>query len=125
MKRCFDGWDPRNPGGDDESVKEESSGDGPPRGGEIRRDLRLILLYCDLGIIEGLVHWIGLGSTSVAHRVMLSVRTLLHSLSANPCDSKKRRMRGLSHSSTSSRTGTSTLRASSLSTVRRAICVMY
>ena len=56
--------------------------------------------------------------------VSRSVRTLSHSWIRNPRRSKKVRMWAASQPTISSSTGTSTLSASSLSTVRRAICAM-
>src|SRR5208282_3842171 len=56
-------------------------------------------------------------------RVRTSVRIRAHSCTRKPCDSKKRRICGCVQCATSSRIGTSTLSALSLSTVRRAIWV--
>src|SRR5277367_7098071 len=70
-------------------------------------------------------YWTACNSAPMGHKVMLSVRTLFHSLIAKPFASKKRRIFTLSHSRTSSRIGIRTLSESSLNTVRRAIWVMY
>src|SRR5205807_1272769 len=57
--------------------------------------------------------------------VTQSARTLSHPWINKPCVSKKARMREESQSTISSRMGTSTLKASSLRTVRLAISEMY
>jgi hypothetical protein len=56
-------------------------------------------------------------------KVSVSVRTLSQSWTIKPCASKNSRMRNESHPTISSRIGTSTLSASSLSKVRVAIWV--
>src|ERR1019366_4960258 len=73
-----------------------------------------------VGMDQGLAHacpqtaadWLAV-SGPVGQRVMVSVRTFSHSRREKPLAAKKVRIRALFHPSTSSRTGTSTLSASS------------
>src|ERR1022692_1474807 len=76
------------------------------------------------------LHWISTPAAACEWLVTLemvseSVRTLSHSCSRNPCDSKKARIWMEFQPRISSRIGISTLSPSSLRMVRRAICVMY
>src|ERR1700739_2003591 len=74
-------------------------------------------------------HWIPASVAAVGEFTLEirreSVRTLSHSCSSNPCDSNSAVIRAEFHPRISSRIGISTLKASSLRMVRRAIGVIY
>src|SRR5580692_7684770 len=125
MKRCFHRRDARHPGGDREPVDQKPRNHCPPRAPEAdgpgNGSCRILQDFTQFGNHRVICDVTS--GTAAGLKVMVSVRTLLHSRSAKPLDSKKNRMRALSHPRTSSRTGTSTLNASSPITVRRAIWV--